>query len=560
MREIGIVVLCRLHSTRLPNKALLPLGDLNVIQQCLIGCSLSAVDPVVLCTSIEQIDDPLSTVIGGMSDAMYTPGFHFFRGSENPAWRCMQAATEFHWDHIVRVTGDSPLISHHVIDQMVESHLLTNADFSYSDDPPLGSRCEIIKVSALEYLIKHFDVSKFGEYLSLFFKNNTTLFEINRVELPEYKFEARLNVDYPEDYDVVKQIVSHLDHKSFDLLAIKNYLETNPNVLKLNSHIVPIYKGELKREIEQFTSIPKKTIKVDAPIDFFLPDFSPHTILDDNSAQILICNPGSEFMYDEGYLVNFKNLEVLATPSTGVTHIDLDYCKNRGIPVLTLLLDRQSLSKITASAEFSWLLVLDAMRHFYRSVDLAKHGHWRDVEDDLRGQELCGKNIGIIGLGRIGSKISKFAKAFGMNVMYYDPYVHDPTISRAKDLRQIAKFADIINIHPYLTAETRGMIDASFLSNCKQGAVIVNTSRGEVVVESDICDAVESGQIFYSTDVVMNEQNITEFHSSRLFSLFEEGKVTITPHIAGATLESQEKAMKYLVRILNKFIVEGSKC
>lgn len=295
-------------------------------------------------------------------------------------------------------------------------------------------------------------------------------------------------------------------------------------------------------------------IRIECPIDFFETNLQDFEVVDDSTASILIANPGSSYMYNGDYLDKFKQLKVLASPSTGVTHIDLDYCQKTGIPVLTLLEDRASLNNIHASAEFTWMHVLGAMRNFNKALNAVRNNQWRDVEADLRGEELHGKTIGIIGLGRIGSKVAKFATAFGMNVLYYDPFVVTDTYTKVNDLADIAKQSDVITINCYLTNETRGMIDKAFIHQCKNGAIIVNTARGEVVNEEDVIEAVLAEHIKYSTDVVQNEQKLTEFRSSNLLACFKCNRITITPHIAGATIQSQAKAFSAIIGIIKKHL------
>lgn len=297
-------------------------------------------------------------------------------------------------------------------------------------------------------------------------------------------------------------------------------------------------------------------IKIECPTYFFEYNLHGHTI-NDEDPEIIICDPGSSYKYDGKYLSRFRQLKILATPSTGVTHIDLTYCENMGIKVLNLFRDRQLLDQISASSEFTWLHILNAVRKFSLSIEEVKRKNWRNKEDELRGRELRYLSLGIIGFGRIGRNISSFATAFKMSaICFYDPYVMSPegdVYRKVEDLKEIAN-CDIIVVSPYLTSETRRMINKEFLNMCRRGTIIVNTSRGEVVNEEDICDAIESGHILYYADVVEDEQNIDRFFDSRLYRLFLAGKTCITPHIAGATVESQEKAFNAIMSIIRSYL------
>ena len=152
----------------------------------------------------------------------------------------------------------------------------------------------------------------------------------------------------------------------------------------------------------------------------------PHIIsnLDlSNNPECLIVNPGVDKYLDKDYFTQYPNLKVVGTPSTGVNHIDTEYLKNNNIKYFCLLNDREGLDSITASAEFTWLHIMNAVRKFSKS--LAHVNNWRESNNEgmLRSNELSGKKIGIIGFGRIGKNIKRYAEAFGMNVKYYDPYV-----------------------------------------------------------------------------------------------------------------------------------------
>lgn len=293
------------------------------------------------------------------------------------------------------------------------------------------------------------------------------------------------------------------------------------------------------------------TIKFECPLHDFDIDLTGLDVTEGNDAKILICNPGSSYRYDAEYLSTFSSLQVIATPSTGVTHIDTDYTEQNGIEVYCLLDDRGALDHISASAEFTWLLLLALVRHFHKSVTKVQELHWRDVEEECRGIELQGKALGIVGLGRIGSRVARYAESFDMFVSYYDPHVASRSYHRIQNLQEMFESNDLIVISPYLTESSRGMIDYSVLERCKN-TIVVNTSRGEVVNEEDICRAVREGKITYACDVVQSEQDLNRFWESDLFRLSREGKVLITPHIAGATVESQTKALQAIVNILRR--------
>ena len=262
-----------------------------------------------------------------------------------------------------------------------------------------------------------------------------------------------------------------------------------------------------------------------------------------------VMNPGQKFFIDKDILDRMPNLKVLSSPSTGVNHIDIDECKQRNIAVYCLLDDRAALETISASAEFTFLLLLNTLRRLDLSITEVNQGRWREREDQLRGNELYGKRVGLIGLGRIGRRLARYCTAFDSHVTYYDPYVDNKEYLPVS-LEEVFEYSDVIVICPYLTKITRGMVDRPLLSRMKKGACLINTSRGEVVNENDLKDFImHRDDVRVAVDVVIGEgQNV--HYESPLIELHKQGYIIVTPHIAGATIESQEKAANIALDLL----------
>ena len=287
-------------------------------------------------------------------------------------------------------------------------------------------------------------------------------------------------------------------------------------------------------------------VKFECPITFIESEIFRVFTVDNENPECIILNPGVGTFYGKEYFEQFKNLKVVGTPSTGVNHMDCEYLKKKEIKFYSLLDDRKSLDNITASAEFTWLHIMNLVRKF--SYSLSYVPYWRSIEneDNLRSRELSGRKLGIIGFGRIGKKIKRYAEAFEMQVKFYDPYVNgEGKVDSLQDLSD----SDIISINCYLTEETKGMITYDVFEYFKHGLMVVNTSRGEVVDENYIADLVEEGKINYACDVLQNEQNIEELKKSRLY---KSDEVVITPHIAGVTVDSQTKALEAILKLCMK--------
>ena len=294
-------------------------------------------------------------------------------------------------------------------------------------------------------------------------------------------------------------------------------------------------------------------VKLECPINFLsVKDveniLAPRQMcLSDEDADVIIVNPGTDKFLDWDHFSQYENLKVVGTPSTGTNHIDVKSLKDNGISVVCLLDDKDSLENIHASAEFTWIHVMNLMRKFSKAIDSVDD--WRSDENELslRSNELFGKVIGIVGMGRIGSKIAKYARAFGMSVRYYDPYVKKDNLVRIQNLSQLSQ-CDVITINCVLNSETENLITKGVWDDIKPGTIVINTSRGEVVDETYVKNLIDKKGILYGADVLQGEQDLTNLKKSPLYLLSKtSNRVVITPHVAGATKESQTKALKYIL-------------
>lgn len=240
--------------------------------------------------------------------------------------------------------------------------------------------------------------------------------------------------------------------------------------------------------------------------------------------EIIVANPNAPFVYDDNTLRMYPMLKVLATPSTGTNHIDFEACAKRGVKIISLLDDREKLNKISASAEFTFKLLLDALRL-------------------PPPRELQGKVIGIIGYGRIGHRISDYVFAFDAEVRIYDPYQYYKS-----NLGDMFKYCDAVVVSCTYNAETRGLVIGRLMRSMKAGAALINTSRGEVIDEDELVKVMkERPDLRVAVDVLVGETTGTQ----RPERLAELGAI-VTPHIAGATYDSRTKAAKIILDLLRK--------
>ena len=239
---------------------------------------------------------------------------------------------------------------------------------------------------------------------------------------------------------------------------------------------------------------------------------------------VWVCNPKANFVINDKELDKYANLKILATPSTGLNHIDLDACAKRGVKVISLLDDRAGLDDISASAEFTFKLILDALRI-------------------PPPRELQGKRVGLVGFGRNGKKLARWCEKFDTaSITLCDPLTSD--ISPL----ELFKTCDVVVVCCTYDKSTHHMIGAELLRSMKQGAALVNTSRGEVIDEYALAMVMEERpDLRVAVDVLEGETTGTQ-NPQRLIS---RGAI-VTPHIAGETYDSRTKAARIILNLLKK--------
>lgn len=256
--------------------------------------------------------------------------------------------------------------------------------------------------------------------------------------------------------------------------------------------------------------------------------------------------------FDKTILAKCKKLEIIACPATGVDHIDKKYCDKKGITIISLFGESTFLQSIHSSAEHTWALLISVFKNISSSSEYLKSEKIWDRNKFIT-RDLFGKTLGIIGYGRNGKKIAKFALAFGMNVVYFDKAKFKGT--NVKNIKKttlidLVKYSDLIVLSITFNNTTKGIINKKVLDQCINKPIIVNSSRGEVIVEEDIIYALENGKISkYATDVLTGEYDSNFLNESLLFNYSLKHKnVLITPHIAGANFDSWEKADLFICK------------
>lgn len=229
------------------------------------------------------------------------------------------------------------------------------------------------------------------------------------------------------------------------------------------------------------------------------------------------------------------NLKVVATPATGLDHIDLAQLKRRGVAVLSLKGEKRFLDSITATAELACGLMLALARNIVAAHTSVVSGRWD--RKAFQGSSLCRKTLGIIGYGRLGRMMARYGEALGMTVIFADPDVEEGV-----GLEELLEKSDVVSIHVHLTEETAGIIGEDSLRHMKPSALLINTSRGKIVDEGALVAALEAGEIAgYATDVLADELSFEGRANAKLIDhATNHTNVIITPHIGGMTREARE--------------------
>lgn len=236
---------------------------------------------------------------------------------------------------------------------------------------------------------------------------------------------------------------------------------------------------------------------------------------------------------------------VLATAVTGIDHIDVEACRAVGVRVVSLKGEVEFLKEVRATAELTIGLAMALMRQLPAAANSVLYGAW--ARDKFRGHELYKKTVGLIGVGRLGSIVAGYFQALGCEVLGYDIRADFPLgVRRCATLEQLLVKSDVVSVHVSYDASTHGLLGARQFAAMKPGAFFINTSRGGVVDEAALLNALESGQLRgAAVDVLSGEPNIDLQHPVVAYAKTHTN-LLVVPHIGGNTVESFEKTELFI--------------
>jgi phosphoglycerate dehydrogenase-like enzyme len=241
---------------------------------------------------------------------------------------------------------------------------------------------------------------------------------------------------------------------------------------------------------------------------------------------------------------SLPRLKVISKYGIGLDKIDLAAAKDLALPVLFT----PGVNHTTV-AEHTFALLLATVRNLVVEANHVAAGRWTRIT----GNEVCGKTLALVGLGRIAKEVAVRARAFGLRIVVFanhwdEDFARWHGLERAETLDDALRVADFVSLHTKLTAETKGLLDARRLALLPKGAVIVNTGRGELIDLDALVAAIKSGHIRYAADVLDQEPPPADH------PLLGLPGTVLTPHIGSRTHESVQRQASCAVENLTRFL------
>jgi D-3-phosphoglycerate dehydrogenase len=262
------------------------------------------------------------------------------------------------------------------------------------------------------------------------------------------------------------------------------------------------------------------------------------------------------FAFEGPRLSRYPDLMAIGSPTTGVPHIDVEYARARQITICSLRDEQAFLATITPTAELAWGLVLALTRRIPWAHASVCAGRWDGREFGRRTPRmLSAMTLGVIGLGRLGSLVARYGRAFGMTVSYYDPYRSDDRYVRAKSLDALAEANDVVSLHVHATAETENMIDRAFFAAMRPGAYFINTARGTLVDEAALLAALQTGHLGGAALDTLRGEHLPGFTAGLdahplIRYARDHDNLLLTPHYGGATRDAWERTECRIIELI----------
>jgi D-3-phosphoglycerate dehydrogenase len=261
------------------------------------------------------------------------------------------------------------------------------------------------------------------------------------------------------------------------------------------------------------------------------------------------------YKIDRSFINNFPNVKYVVSPATGVNHIDVEYLNFLKIKLITLRGEQFFLKRITATAEHTWSIFLALQKNTIRAHYSIVNKYNFD-RNDFDSPQLSGKTIGIIGYGRIGKIIAQYALSFKMNVFVNDILEVKPNKRVGYlSLENLLNSSDYVFLTASYSKEYFNFFDINKFNLMKSSSLFVNTSRGELVNESDLIYALKNNIISGAALDVFNNELFFDCNSNELVNYARNNSnLILTPHIGGRSSEALDLVEHYLLNKLKKLI------
>ena len=257
---------------------------------------------------------------------------------------------------------------------------------------------------------------------------------------------------------------------------------------------------------------------------------------------------------DKKLLQKAGKLRIIGSVTTSLDHIDLDYARRLGVKVVNL-----NGAHTVPTAEYAIGMILALCRNVPWAHQSLSRGVWKRYM--FIGRELNGKILGIVGFGKIGKQVALYARAFGMKVLYYDPYVKSSKLGeRASSLEGLLRQSDIVTVHALLTKETDNMIDYKQILMMKKDALLLTSAaKGRVVNTTALLRALEGKRIAGAAIDVFPSEPLENPRDPLVAYARKNRNLLITPHIGGSTHEAVERASVEIATAIAQELKSGKK-
>ncbi|MEK9186123.1 MAG: NAD(P)-dependent oxidoreductase [Patescibacteria group bacterium] len=265
-----------------------------------------------------------------------------------------------------------------------------------------------------------------------------------------------------------------------------------------------------------------------------------------------------KYKIDKSWMDKMPNLKIIASPTTGLNHIDIVEAEKRGIKIISLRGHTDFLDKITSTAEETLGLILALVRKIPQAYEHVKAGGWD--RDQFKGYQLAGQTLGILGLGRLGKMVARYGKAMDMKVIAADPHIDAATMMRygveKVSMEELFKQSDVISLHVLLTDDTKNLVKENHLKTMKPTAYLVNTARAEIVEIGALEMALKNKWIAGAAVDVMWDEDGSGAHlpKSELWQMTKSGQynLIVVPHIGGATYDAMQITEEFIADLVKK--------